>query len=44
LGVEIISVETRHAVSIQKIDVSTLPIGVYILKIGNYTQKFMVVR
>jgi hypothetical protein len=41
LGECVISVETRHAVSLQRIDISHLPRGVYYLRIGNRTQMFV---
>ncbi|MCO5251183.1 MAG: C25 family cysteine peptidase [Candidatus Kapabacteria bacterium] len=44
LGECVVTVETRHAVSLQRIDVSHLPVGLYIIKIGNFVEKFMVVR
>jgi hypothetical protein len=41
----VLSVETQNFVSLQKIDVSSLPPGVYFLKVGNAKpMKFMVVR
>jgi hypothetical protein len=41
LGVEVISVETQRAVSLQRIDISHLPTGVYYLRIGNSTKMFV---
>lgn len=41
LGEKIISVETRHALSLQRINISHLPNGVYFVKIGNITEKFV---
>ncbi|MCO5250437.1 MAG: M43 family zinc metalloprotease [Candidatus Kapabacteria bacterium] len=41
LGECVISVETRHAVSLQRIDISHLPRGVYYLRIGSRTQMFV---
>jgi hypothetical protein len=41
LGECVISVETRHAVSLQRIIVSHLPRGVYYVRIGNRTQMFV---
>jgi hypothetical protein len=29
---------------LQRIDISHLPVGLYFIQIGNYTEKFMVVR
>jgi hypothetical protein len=44
LGECVMTVETRHAVSLPRIDISHLPIGVYFVRIGNYSQKFVVVK
>jgi hypothetical protein len=41
LGECVITVETRHAVSLQRIDVSHLPRGVYYIRIGKQTQMFV---
>ena len=41
LGIEVMSVETRNAVSLQPIDVSQLPSGVYFIRIGNRVEKFV---
>ena len=41
LGIEIMSVETRHAVSLQRIDVSHLSAGVYFIRFGNKMEKFV---
>ena len=41
LGIEIMSVETRHAVSLQRINVSHLPAGVYFMRFGNKMEKFV---
>ena len=41
LGIEVLSVETRHAVSLQHIDVSHLPAGVYFIRFGNKVEKFV---
>jgi hypothetical protein len=41
LGESVMTVETRHAVSLQRIDVSHLPPGVYFLRIGDQTRKFV---
>jgi WD40 repeat protein len=44
-GERVMTVETQNFVSLQKIDVSSLPPGVYFLKVGNAKpMKFMVVR
>jgi hypothetical protein len=37
----VLSVETRHALSLQKIDISTLPAGVYFLRVGEKVEKFI---
>ncbi len=39
-----INVETLHPRSLRRIDISHLPIGVYYIWIGNYSEKFVVVR
>ena len=44
LGELVLTVETLHATSIRRIDLSHLPIGLYYIKIGNYFEKFVVVR
>ncbi|MCO5251185.1 MAG: BPL-N domain-containing protein [Candidatus Kapabacteria bacterium] len=44
LGECVLTVETRHAVSLQRIDISHLPVGLYFIRIGNYSEKFMVIR
>ena len=44
LGEYIVTVGARHALPLQRIDVSHLPVGVYFIQIGNYREKFMVVR
>ena len=41
LGIEVLSVETRHAMSLQHIDVSHLPAGVYFIRFGNKVEKFV---
>ncbi|MCO5251187.1 MAG: T9SS type A sorting domain-containing protein [Candidatus Kapabacteria bacterium] len=41
LGECVVTVETRHAVSLQRIDISHLPCGVYYLRIGSRTQMFV---
>jgi photosystem II stability/assembly factor-like uncharacterized protein len=41
LGECVKNVETRRAVSLQRIDISHLPTGVYYLRIGNSTKMFM---
>jgi hypothetical protein len=41
LGECVMTVETRHAVSLQRIDISHLPRGVYYLRIGSRTQMFV---
>jgi hypothetical protein len=44
-GEGVLSVETQNFVSLQKIDVSSLPPGVYIVRVGNEKpMKFVVVR
>ena len=40
----VISVETQDFASLQRINISHLPIGLYFIQIGNYSEKFMVVR
>ena len=41
----VLSVETQNFVSLQKIDVSSLPPGVYFVRVGNEKpMKFVVVR
>jgi len=47
VGVELAlpqDLRAQQAIPLQRIDISNLPIGVYFIKIGNYTQKFMVVK
>jgi hypothetical protein len=34
----------QQAMPLQRIDISHLPVGIYFLKFGNYTEKFMVLR
>jgi len=41
LGECVMTVETRHAVSLQRIDISHLPRGMYYICIGNRTQMFV---
>ena len=41
LGIEVMTLETRHAVSLQRIDVSHLPAGVYFIRFGNKVEKFV---
>jgi hypothetical protein len=41
LGECVMNVETRLAVSLQRLDISHLPTGVYYLRIGNRTQMFV---
>ncbi|PKL85756.1 MAG: hypothetical protein CVV22_06260 [Ignavibacteriae bacterium HGW-Ignavibacteriae-1] len=41
LGECVMTVETQHAESLQRIDVSHLPPGVYFLRIGDKTRKFV---
>ncbi len=41
LGECVMTVETRHAVSLRRVDVSLLPKGVYYIRIGNQTQMFV---
>jgi energy-converting hydrogenase Eha subunit F len=43
-GNNVLSVETRHALSLQRIDVSSLPPGMYFVRIGEKVGKFVVVR
>jgi hypothetical protein len=38
------TVRANNYLPLQRIDISLLPVGVYFIKISNYTQKFMVVR
>jgi acetyl esterase/lipase len=40
----VMTVETKNFSSLQHINISHLPIGLYFIQIGNYSQKFMVVR
>ena len=40
----VITVEEHCNVSLQRIDVSHLPVGIYFIHIGSYTEKFMVMR
>ncbi|OGU58773.1 MAG: hypothetical protein A2X64_00600 [Ignavibacteria bacterium GWF2_33_9] len=44
MGMKVISVETQNSVSLQKIDVSALPTGVYFLRKGDQRMKFMIVK
>ncbi|OGU58680.1 MAG: hypothetical protein A2X64_09270 [Ignavibacteria bacterium GWF2_33_9] len=41
LGEKVMYAETRHALSLQQIDVSALPPGVYFIRIGDVVQKFV---
>jgi hypothetical protein len=41
LGECVMTVETRRAVSLQRLDISHLPTGVYFLRFGSQTQKFV---
>jgi len=41
LGNEVMTIETRSNVSLQQIDVSDLPPGVYFVRIGDVVQKFV---
>ncbi len=43
-GKGVMTVETRHALSQQRIVISHLPAGLYFIQIGNYSQQFLVVR
>jgi len=40
----VLTVETKNFSSLQRIDISHLPIGIYFIQIGNFTEKFVVVR
>jgi len=37
----VLSVESQNFVSLQKIDISTLPSGIYFVRIGDVVQKFV---
>lgn len=41
LGSVVLSVETQYFVSLQKIDISSLPAGVYFVRLGNKVKKFV---
>ncbi|OGU55844.1 MAG: hypothetical protein A2X64_11430 [Ignavibacteria bacterium GWF2_33_9] len=41
LGEKVMTIETRSNVSLQQIDVSALPPGVYFVKVGDLGQKFV---
>lgn len=43
-GELLISVGTGRDLSLQRIDISHLPVGLYFLRIGKYSEKFIVVR
>jgi hypothetical protein len=38
------TVGANNYLPLQRIDISNFPVGIYCIQIGNYTQKFMVVR
>ena len=40
----VLTLETKEFSSLQRIDISHLPVGLYFIQIGNYLEKFMVVR
>ncbi len=40
----VLTVETKNFSSLQRIDISHLPVGIYFIQIGNYTEKFVVAR
>jgi hypothetical protein len=44
LGECVRSVETQNFVSLQRIEISQLPVGLYFIQIGNYSEKFVVAR
>jgi len=44
LGECVMNVGANNYLSLQRIDISNLPVGLYLIQIGNYTEKFVVVR
>jgi hypothetical protein len=40
----VMTVRANNYLPLQRIDISNLPVGVYLVQIGNYTGKFAVVR
>ena len=40
----VVSVRAIHELPLHRIDISHLPIGIYFIQIGNYSEKFVVVR
>jgi hypothetical protein len=40
----VMNVGTNNYLSLQRIDISNLTVGLYLIQIGNYTEKFVVVR
>jgi len=44
LGEYIVTVGARHALPLQRIDISHLPVALYFIQIENYTEIFIVVR
>jgi hypothetical protein len=44
LGIEVLSVEAIHELILPSIDISHLTKGIYFIRIGDYIEKFMVVR
>ncbi len=44
LGECVLTVGIQNFEPLQRIDVSQLPVGLYFIQIGNYSEKFMVVR
>jgi len=43
-GKNILNVKTNGHLSLERVDISHLPVGIYFIQIGNYTDKFIVVR
>ncbi|MCX7737681.1 MAG: T9SS type A sorting domain-containing protein [Candidatus Kapabacteria bacterium] len=41
LGECVLSVETQHAVSLQRIDISNLPLGIYFVRLGDWVGRFV---
>jgi hypothetical protein len=44
LGECVMTVGIQNFEPLQRIDISHLPVGIYFIQIGNYSQKFMVVK
>jgi hypothetical protein len=44
LGECVMNVGANNYLSLQRIDISNLTVGLYLIQIGNYTEKFVVVR